>query len=245
MGSHKSGHPYGYKMVPSKRTTKKAKSETAVALPKLIKKIISRSEEKKEISNWYNPSLLQGGNQYYILGPLNACQQGNTIFTRNANKVKHNSIQINCSIVNIAASLATAVGDSGFVALILDRQTNGATPTFAQIYDISSAPAGQCFRNTNLFPNRFKVLMNEEYEVGCYSDAVASGGTGAVPFQFEKWIDLTKLSPRDREVFYDGNAGTVADIVSGGLFLVIASTYATVNVTSVFTINNKWRFTED
>lgn len=139
---------------------------------------------------------------------LNGCTLGTDALTnRIGRKIQMTSVDY---LLNFAASTAD-LGTAGTYAegtdtlklsLVYDKQSNGAAPTYADIYQ-SANPFSH--RNIN-YLDRFIVLSEELVAIS------AAGPNGVCT---KKYIRM-KHDVR----FNAGNAGTVADITSGALYLV-------------------------
>lgn len=114
------------------------------------------------------------------------------------------------------AALGAVTGANGYpfngnvdainVFLVYDRQSNGAAPAFTDIYNGSGsalAPFGH--RNVNNL-ERFEVLKKGTYKIDSASNNMIR----------DSWY-----LPMHHETRYNGgNAGTIADIQTGSIYLV-------------------------
>ncbi len=144
---------------------------------------------------------------------LNGTAPGDDFDTRDGRQARMKSIQITLTyFINSSATLT-------FIRIIvfIDKQPNEVTPTAVQLLDVGDIVS---LRNLD-FRKRFVILKDD---IVTMSDAGEKLGS----WKFYKKID-TKTQ-------YDaGTAGTIADITTNALFLLLVSSEATntPNVTRV------------
>lgn len=213
----------------------------------LIKKIISNQAEAKEVLTYLSATL--NATQSYI-SLLNAVAEGTDYNTRVGRSITHKYIHLQMSIVMNADVTAAdqAYGETGFWSIVFDRQSNGAAPAFGDIYDTlgGTVPPGLAHRNTGNFQDRFKVVCHEDFALGSNNKGVAvtGGGTGAVPYRCNKYIDLTNWKGGDQNTKFLSNAATINAIDTGAFFLIVAGQYVTATNTAFWSANVKYRFTD-
>lgn len=104
---------------------------------------------------------------------------------------------------------------NGRLMIVYDKQTNAAAPV---VNDVLTACEPNTFRNNNTM-KRFIVL---------YDKSVSISGGNTYPKRFDFGIPLKKNTQ-----FNTSNAGTVGDIVTGGLFAIwlsdLAASYPTID----------------
>lgn len=148
---------------------------------------------------------------------LNGMVQGTSTVTRIGQKIEMTSCQIKFGWYSNTISNTTTPGfDLVQMSLVYDKQSNGAAPSWSDIFTDSTAINAPCgARNVNNL-DRFVVLKT-------FHSVITSGGpTGEY---FEGYV------PMKHDVRYNtGTAGTVADIQSGALYLAYSSTNAIANV---------------
>lgn len=134
---------------------------------------------------------------------LNGCVQGVTDSTRVGRRVLMKSVQVRARISRESASSSTI--QQVRLAIVYDRQSNGAAPVFGT--DVYSGGVSNVTMLRNLANGgRFQVLADEVLTVGATSTDLQTGF-------WEKYIRL------NHPVYYNAvNGGTVADIQTGGLF---------------------------
>lgn len=218
----------------------------------LIKKVIQGEAEKKEVLT--NISATATGTQSFVT-LVNGVAQGTTAVTRIGDEVTHCYIEVSLGISNFVDATAVVAalmqGDYGFWALVLDRQPNGATPAYTDIFDNSlGAGTGLDFRITTTYQDRFKILSRNEWTVGCAgvdNGTTISFITGAQPYHIKEFIDLSKLgisNPLDQKANFSGTGATIASIDSGAIFFVWASTNTNADNNTTLKGQCKYRFSD-
>jgi len=115
-----------------------------------------------------------------------------------------------------AQNPATNLGPMEFrVLLVQDRQTNGALPGIAEIFTQAGGALGGYNPDTVIGSGgrRFKILRDSMF-------CINTSPSVATTFTTEK---MWKWSVFERElapIHYDGTAGTIADLVSGSIYIV-------------------------
>lgn len=139
---------------------------------------------------------IAGAGQMAGIGPY--LQQGTTSTTRLGDKITVKSLALR---INIALGALEATGCSVRIIIGYDRKPNGALPA---ITDILEADDLQAAYNT-VGPNRgrFQFLTDRTID---FDSAQA------------RWSDKFFLK-KDLQVIYNGNAGTVADLDKGSIFI--------------------------
>lgn len=180
--------------------------------PKLIKiekdvKDLKRTINKElkyrdEYTSGALPAIPNTGN--FLL--LNSLAQGDSATTRTGNGVMDRSFEIK---FQVAFNSASAVGQQNLrVLLIRDKQANGSLPATANT--VLQQTWWQSAKN-DANSDRFKILMDK---------CIGVSSSGPETINFKKYIRV-KTQTR-----YNGNAGTVADIVTGSYFLLMISDQA-------------------
>lgn len=138
---------------------------------------------------------------------INGVALGTDIDDRIGRQVMLRSVEMKGYVYPTAG---TGVDQIHRVLLVYDRQCNGVAPA---ITDILKAVSTTAVRNLNN-RKRFKILMDKVFPVS------ASGEANSI----HTYTFYRKL--RHPMEFNAGNAGTVADIQNGGLFVVTLGTSA-------------------
>lgn len=140
---------------------KRAKVATAVAkrrsatLDSRVRRILRAASETKELNNYLSGVNAAGG----YISCINQVGEGDDDYQRNGRNIQPKAVVIDYYITLLSANIE----DTGFVALIWDKQPNGGAATFANIYDTSAASPGLALRNTSSFKDRFVVLWMEPF----------------------------------------------------------------------------------
>jgi len=141
---------------------------------------------------------------------LNGIARGDEINQRNGREVTIKSIELRYMIESEAASGPVT---SCRVMLVYDKQTNGAALT-SQLVLNGTGDARTPFQPRNLENRkRFWILYDEMFDIGALGQAAAVGSIPRQPRKFYRRITLPT-------VFNSGDAGTVADITTGSLYLL-------------------------
>lgn len=160
---------------------------------------------------------------------LNGMTQGTTTVTRIGQKIEMTSCQIKGLYYNNITDLGNISGTPGCdllqCSLVYDKQSNGAAPSWSDIFTDSTAinaPTGA--RNVNNL-DRFVVLKT-------FHVLISQAGPNAE--YFEHYI------PMNHDVRYNtGTAGTVADIQTGALYLAYSNSNPIASVaTSGMIVSN-------
>lgn len=131
---------------------------------------------------------------------LNSMQLGTANGQRIGRKIQLRSVQIRYTVTPPGAG---GVSQNRFV-IVYDKQTNGAAPTAADVFAINAFDSPLNLNNAE----RFVVIMDEITD-SCQSQLINMSGKRYAKIRLD--------------TLYAGNAGTVGDITTGGLFLFCAN----------------------
>ena len=164
---------------------------------------------------------------------INAVATGTDVSNRIGRKVTHR----NCTMkVLVTQGTGCTNGDTGFWAVVLDRQPNGALAAFSDIFDTTNSPTlGLAEKNTRLYQDRFKVLAMEPWVIGPL-------GQGD-PYRKDRFIDMSKLKSNDATANYNGTGATISDLNNGALLFVAAQSGSQA-LTSNVAYNAHYRFSD-
>lgn len=172
--------------------------------------------ERKFLDNVFESGTLQFDTTGTVTA-INAMAQGTTQSTRIGNKITMKSVYIRYRVTNGAASIAATMFR---VLIVYDTQTNAATPALGDI--LQAGPADPTLRMMNLANrDRFKILYEDTFTpVG----TVVSDTSATTEWQEyrTRFININLDT-----IFNNTSGGTVADIQTGGLFLVTMSNFPT------------------
>lgn len=147
---------------------------------------------------------------------LNGIARGDDIDARNGRQITMRSVEISGQVTN-AVPAGTPVPTIIRVLLVYDRQTNGAALTPAMVLEyVGSVAATHSPRNL-AYRERFTTL--NDIKIPLSASTVADYRDGPTPFKIYRRFTLP-------ETFNAGNAGTVADIATGSMYLVVISDQA-------------------
>ena len=147
---------------------------------------------------------------------LNGIAPGTGASQRIGKKVLMKTIQFRCGIGSNTAGTNVF---RGIVRMlwVYDKQANATAPTVAQILESTT---GSSFMNMDN-RDRFLVLADREFAID------QSGGNQSVTFKLYKKVNLPVI-------FNAGTAGTVADITTGSVYLLLINEQAeALNATNV------------
>lgn len=198
--------PFQKRFGQPKRTGPYSRAAMIAAARAPLRAIAAPGEFKSVDVNGQINSDLTGG-----VGLLNGIAPGSGLDQRIGRQVTLKSIQIRFQ-VNVTSG--TGVDQVSRVLVVYDRQSNAAAPTTANI--ISAAGTGyDVLRPKNLDNRkRFKILMDRTF----YLNASGESNSG-VCFNFYRRL-------RHPMEFNAGVAGTIADIVSGSIYVVCVGNQA-------------------
>lgn len=151
---------------------------------------------------------------------LNAMAQGDTQSSRDGRKVVLKSVQVKGTI-DLAPTDNVTNGDCVvFVALVLDKQTNGAQFNAEDVF-VSTAlsgavgPVSQPFRNLE-WVQRFEVLATKTISMNQLG--VAYNGTSVLPLSRKETFEFYRKL--NIPVMFTSSSGTVSSIADNSLHVV-------------------------
>lgn len=186
--------------------------------------------ELKCIDTPYSGQFFTLAGTFSLLNPIVV---GSEIYQRNGRKVYMKSVHIRGVVTNAV----TSQQDVARIMVVYDSQPSGATPTLAQLLsDSTAAQATSGLSHINLANReRFKILRDHQIMLPSVTNTAGVLTNGPVvldpirnTLNYETFIPLKGLET----VYNNVNGGTIADIASGALFvLLVSSTY-----------NNQWSY---
>lgn len=152
--------------------------------------------------------------------PLNILTLGNSMFNRSGRKVTMKSIYIQGCLIGVNTPALPAV-QFARIALVYDKQPNGALPAFGDIFrdqinqtggDISLTPptAGVNLNNRD----RFEIILDKRFSLPAGDFVITTAGE---PMHVE-WFK--KLNNREVHYKADTAPGVIGDVATGSLLLV-------------------------
>lgn len=175
-----------------------------------LEEMNSRVEKKYIINGPTTTSInINGGAPKIIL--LNGLTRNTTIQSRIGDMVSYTSAMIRWKFfhtINVPKWFRLLV--------VVDNEPNKTTLTGSELFDVSNPTATSdfSFNNTD-FMKRFTILHDYQYNFSSSNYSTTTTGmqqTGQIKLQF-------KNRPV-RSDYSGGNAGTIADLVSGAIYLV-------------------------
>jgi len=164
-------------------------------------------------------------NQTGTIQGLNFIQVGSSMFNRIGRKIEMRSVKLICTMNTLNVTRATISPDYARVTIVYDRQTNGANPVFADIYqdteqngtNTTTAKSGLNMNNRE----RFVTILDKRITI---PQATATAGvlTNVFPNDFMiplRWEEFRRLRGLTTHYGADSNPAVVGDIRTGGLFL--------------------------
>jgi len=148
------------------------------------------------------------------LSLINGIARGDDFSERVGRTVTVKSIQLKCELM---VTVSTGVDQVVRIMIVYDKQANAAAPTIAQILH-SSADYSRPLQFRNLENRQRFVILGDVTKT-----LNASAESGSKSF----WKFYKKCSLP--ETFNSGDAGTVADIVTGSIYVITLGSMPTGN----------------
>jgi len=209
----------------SHSTYKKARSAKMVrpSIKNAIERILSRRVERKEITTFQSSTAITTTGTILT---INTPGEGSDTTQRIGRHITMYNVDVDYSIVETAS-----FNDSGFVALVLDRQPDaGGLGGFSGIFDQSaSQPAGVAFKNSISGDKRFKLLWVDQFAIGV-------GGPSIV-----KNRHFYKFNTESTDSVVEFNGTTASLPNTNALYVVWGSTVNSTNNTNII-VNTKLKF---
>lgn len=187
--------------------------------------------------------LVQSPSTATNIQAVNIIENGSAFYNRIGTEIKMKSLHITGYIQRESANAAVSDGDYIRLVVIYDKQTNGAYPTFANIftdYDLIGSTTTNWLSGINLpMKKRFKILMDERiYMPPCGINGVSGPNTNlqidTQCLNINRYIKLKGLASD-----YSTSTGSIGDITTGGLyFLTVGNTAANADA---YAFNGKAR----
>jgi len=183
------------------------------------------------VANNKTPDLVDAANLGWQLQLLNGVAQGTTLYTRIGQKIVMMTLVLKLTLSTIANGAVAQVNNPGQVRImvIYDAQANataltGATLSTALLKDNTSICSPQSLDNRE----RFKVLLDKYVQVGMFDFSATGlyGSTAAVPSTTDKachYRGKYKAGLKLDEVFNGTSGGTIGDIQTGALYLLVGN----------------------
>lgn len=192
-------------------------------LPQYSRKItLGRSYEKKAIDTTINSAINTTG----VITLINGCARGDALNERIGRATHMQSVYVR-GLVD--ANATTGIAQIARVLIVYDRQANGVAPAITDILT-HVHPYGHVNLSNSL---RFSVIADQDYEI--YDRT--NGGDVDRSINIYRKLDLP--------VHYNsGDAGTVADITTGALYLIGLTNAAIGDTDSTMQVQARVRYTD-
>lgn len=233
----------------ARRTGKPIKAKSGTA--KLIRKAALADPALVEIKALDIDVTTTSLNSGTSVSLLNGMTIGANAFQRLGRKTSVKSVRVTGYVYQNQAGAAPTV-DYMRIAIVYDKQPDGAAPTWAQVFtsvDGGGTPFSTALANPNLDNrDRFIILRDLRYKADAPAGAVL--GNQPVPVsaaQTEcKWIvdEYIKLKGVPTMYSATSNTGGVADIQTGGLFLLTCALSSAANAQYAFQWTARVRYTD-
>lgn len=158
-------------------------------------------------------------------------QQGDTASTRTGNVIQAVSIIFRFAI----STLDTLVRSTRVrVTVFWDTQANGAAPTAGTVYDTSVVTDTTVAPRNQQNINRYIFLWDKIVTLNLMMALVTTPASGVVANTVSVTKDFVKHIKLSRQIRYDGNAGTIADLRSNVLYIAFTAAQVTNTVVEDF-----------
>lgn len=204
--------------------TKKIPLSGRKKVPKKIKKYVSKKiNQMKETNYLYYSSALLPDTTAFAPRLMNGCIQGDALGSRTGNQINVTGINIQFGMYYSyvdATHVYGAYDDLIGIWIVCDTQSNGAIFTDADFGGdgiTCSAVVRKDWDNRKRFRTIYHTIVNYRAP----QQTAAMPGSGCVLSQ-RFWTKNFKFKKPIR-TFYNGNAGTIADITKNSIYLFAAS----------------------
>lgn len=201
-----------------KRGTVKRKRARKVATLGSVRRLISASTESKWRSFDFTTPV---DNVTASVDTVNIMAQGDSRTTRTGNRIEN--VGLRCALTiepSGAAQQATRVR----VMLVMDKQPNGVGIIGGDLFPTGTAAANRFYApyNLNTVPRRYKILWDKLFLL---RQGVAGATAAGMLTQFaQQPIYMRKsFKLKSKTKYNDGNAGTIADVITPNISWVLIS----------------------
>lgn len=156
---------------------------------------------------------------------INGLKEGTGYWNRVGARVAMKSVHIRIALVSTTQTIGIDTAGATYrFFLLYDSQSNGALPTFGQVFqntDVTGAQSTQTEAGVNVeYRERFLILKDWIFSTPAEQSTAAASVTldqygPRLPRQIEWYVPLKKLET----IYQKGSAGTIADIKTGALIL--------------------------
>jgi len=160
---------------------------------------------------------------------IGSVSQGAGRYNRIGNGITYAGIKINLTLRNVQTVSFSAAPDQVRIALVYDRQPNGTTPSYQDIYQeqLNTGATGStvwCGQNPDNI-DRFTVVKEWNIATPGFSnngsgDLVAMGAQDSDFFHSTLIYEDDDLAAHNLQAFYSSSASGIANFTQGALWLV-------------------------
>lgn len=158
---------------------------------------------------------------------INGLSLGNTATTRIGQKVLLQSLEVKFRNAVVAT---TGLDQTHRIMIVLDRQCNGAALTLAEVINPTNTEG---LRNL-ASRRRFKILQDIRFDLNAATES-GSSYSNKVYMRFKRPIMVE---------YNAGNAGTVADISSGSIYMIHLGSNVAGNTAGTSAVVTRLRYTD-
>lgn len=158
---------------------------------------------------------------------LNGLSQGSDNDNRLGRKIFMKYVE---GIWKASSTLGSGVAQSCRILIVYDRQSNGAAPAITDVLTTNNS----CALKDYDARDRFLILLDEFFDLPNFTGTEFKMQTG----RFYRKIGMPTI-------FNSGNAGTVADIASGSLYLLTIGDVAAGATDGALTIKTRLHFVDN
>lgn len=161
---------------------------------------------------------------------LNLIQVGSSMFNRIGRRIQLKSLRLRLQLVTINATRTLQFADVGRIAVVYDKQTNGAFPTLTDVYqDTEQSGTNTSTTLTGLNMNnrdRFITIIDKQVMI---PGGVLTAGllTSVYPDNGENITMMDEYRKLNLTTFYkaDSNPAVIGDIATGALYFITFASY--------------------
>jgi len=162
----------------------------------------------------------------YTAYPINGIREGPAFYERIGRRICMKSVCLNAMMLPATSPVQTSSEVRFRFAIIYDRQPNGQTPTFAQIFfgrRYDGSTVGQAWLAEINLDNRdrFLILQDERVDISGDRKQTAATSTSSFvvnlnQFKWHRFIDLKGM-----ETQYKNTDQTIASLSTGALWFIL------------------------
>lgn len=193
-------------------------------------------------STRYFDNVTTGSSTFFV---LNGIQTGGSFYQRNGRQIKMRSIAFKYTIEPLSFP---APLDQLRVAIVFDRQPNGALPALSDIFqDCDSAGATKTDPESWLNLNnreRFRIIHHHYAQVPQVNSATSQQAVASTDVNQSLTVNQFRYLPKECQlVTYKSDGNGISDIATGVLYLIAESANATTaSATWTLRFNYRIRF---